>query len=437
MIKSFIDRNGLPLVVGLLILLISISPRIPLPIHIPKRSFDLRLEDIYLLIIIPVWFWLLCLRPRIYLPPLSVPIFIYGIIITITTSWALLCEYTVWDRALVYALKEFQYFTMFFLVANCIRNREDLKKVSLMMIAVGLLSVVWAIYQLLSGSGPILFNIQALEGYYSHERLMAHAGIGLMGEVSPLTVASFFSLMSFLAYSFYLFYSCRPITKIFFMMAGLLFTICSILSGEKIALVFVAICFAVLSCLEFRKMKGFIISFAILSVVISIANFLVLETNYAHIDRVFRMQGYIDGIFERIDAWKQLIDTGSRHFFTGVGKGGFHQVFEEAHNQYIRVFFESGIFGLLSFVFLLGTVGSMCIKVLGQASCEIDRVISSATLCCLVGLSVAAIVQDAFKPVLPNELFWIFMGMTAAIYGIGTNYDGSFVRGNDNEARKQ
>jgi len=53
-----------------------------------------------------------------------------------------------------------------------------------------------------------------------------------------------------------------------------------------------------------------------------------------------------------------------------------------------------------------------------------------------VGLSVAAIVQDAFKPVLPNELFWIFMGLTAAVYGIETDDGGSFVRGTDNAARQ-
>jgi hypothetical protein len=427
MIKSFIDRNGLPLMVALLILLISISPRIPLPIHIPKRSFDLRLEDFFLLIIIPIWFWLLCIRPRIYRPPLFLPIFIYGLIITITTSWALICQYTVWDRALVYTMKEFQYFIMFFLVANCIRNRKDLEKVSLLMICAGLLSVAWAIYQFLSGSGRILFDVKSLDGYYRHEALMSHYGIGLMGEISPLTVVIFFSFMSFLAYGFYLFYSHRPITKVFFLIAGLLFTVCSIFTGEKISIVFFTICFAVFSCLDFRKMKGFIVSIIIMVIIIAtIKKFIIGGANYADILRVFDWHSYIGGLWHRIDAWRPFIDIGFQHFLTGVGKGGFHLTFEEAHNHYVKIFFESGVFGLLSFIFLLGAAGSICVRVFRRASHEIDRVISSATLCCLVGLSVAAIVQDAFKPVLPNELFWVFMGMTAAIYGIGNNYDDSF-----------
>ncbi|MCX5829771.1 MAG: hypothetical protein NTV58_17510 [Deltaproteobacteria bacterium] len=425
--------------VALLILLISISPRIPLPIHIPKRSFDLRFEDIFLLIIIPIWCWLLCLRPRIYLPPLSLPIFFYSLIITITTLWALLCQYTVWDRALVYVLKEFQYFIMFILVANCIRNRQDLKKAGLLIIYVGLVSVAWAIYQLLSGSESMIFNVQALEGYYRHERLTTHYGIGLMGEVSPLTVAAYFSLMSFLAYSFYLFYSRRPLTKLFFLMTGLSFTVCSILSGEKIALLFFAVCIAVLSCLEFRKMKGLIVSIAMLIILMVIVRPFIEGTSYAHVDRVFQVRGYIDGIWDRINnvAWGSFIYVGFQHFFTGVGKGGFHHVFEEAHNQYIKVFFESGVFGLLSFVFLLGAAGSMCIKVFRQARDEMGKVISSTALCCLVGLSIAAVVQDAFKPVLPSELFWIFMGMTAAIYGIETNDSGSLVSGGDNGERRK
>jgi O-antigen ligase len=285
----------------------------------------------------------------------------------------------------------------------------------------------------------MLFNVQALEGYYRHERLTSHYGIGLMGEVSPLTVAAYFSIMSFLAYSFYLFYSRRLLTKLFFLMAGLSFTVCSILSGEKIALLFFGVCIAVLSCLDFRKMKGLIVGIAMMIVLMIIVKSFIEGTSYAHVDRVFQVRGYIDGIWDRINnvAWGSFIYVGVQHFFTGVGKGGFHQIYEEAHNQYIKVFFESGVFGLISFVFLLGAAGSMCVKVFRQTRDEMGKVISSAALCCLVGLSIAAIVQDAFKPVLPSELFWIFMGMTAAIYGIETNYSGSLVSGDDNGKRRK
>ena len=419
-IKLFLERNGFPLMVALLILLISISPRIPLPIHIPKRSFDLRLEDIFLFIVLPIWTWLLCLRPRIYIPTLLLPISIYSLIMITTTLYAIICHYTVWSRALLYGLKEIQYFILFLLVANLIRNRDALSKVSLSIIFIGLLSAVWAFYQISSGGGKALFDINALQGYYQHVALTSHYGIGLMGEVSPLTVATFFSFMSFWAFSFFLSYSDHPIKKICFLFVGLLFTVCSIYSGEKLSIVYFAIYFAVMSFLDFRKMKPFIFGIISFIVIIFLVKEYFIAGTYFHaVERVFHWYSYVGGFVSRIDGWRSVFDTGFPYFLTGVGKGGLHHVFEEAHNNYIKLLFESGIFGLISFIWLLGSIGSLCIRAYRRGHDVMDKVIGSATLCCLVSICVAAMVQDAFKPVLVNAIFWVFVGITTAVDGIG------------------
>jgi O-antigen ligase len=308
---------------------------------------------------------------------------------------------------------------MFVLVANCIRNREALDKISLSIIFIGLLSAVWAFYQISSGVGNVLFNINALEGYYRHERLLSHYGIGLMGEISPLTVATFFSFMSFWAFSFFLSYSDRPIKKIYFLFAGLLFTVCSIYTGEKISLLYFFLCFAVLSFLDFRKMAPFIIGvISLIILIVLIKTFFIGGTSFNSVERVFHWQSYIGGFVSRIDGWRSVIDTGFPFFLTGVGKGGLHHIFEEAHNNYIKLLFESGIFGLVSFVWLLGSIGLLCIRAYRHGADVIDKVIGGATLCCLVSICAAAIVQDAFKPVLVNSIFWVFVGITAAVDGI-------------------
>jgi len=420
MIKIFIERNGFPLMVALLILLISISPRIPLPIHIPKRSFDLRLEDIFLFIVLPIWTWLLCLRPRIFIPALLLPISIYCLIMVLTTSYAIICQYTVWSRALLYGLKEIQYFLIFLLVANSIRNREALTKISVSIIFIGLLSAMWAIYQIWMGEKIVLFSVEALDGYYRHKALMASNGIGLMGEISPLSVATFFSFMSFWAFGFSLFYFHRPRQKVLFLMAGLLFTACSIYSGEKMSLVYFAICAAIFSLLDFRKIKVLLLSGMILIILLFIIkSFLLQGTEFIHVERVLYGEQYIAGILNRLDAWTFLTDMGLQHFLTGVGKGGLYHIYEEAHNNYIKLLLESGIFGLLSFAWLLGSIGLMCIRLYRNGHDVIDKVIGSVVLCCLVSICVAAIVQDAFKPVLVNTMFWLFVGIAAAADGIG------------------
>ena len=319
----------------------------------------------------------------------------------------------------MYGLKEIQYFILFLLVANLIRNRDALSKVSLSILFVGSLSVMWAFYQISSGTGKALFDITALQGYYQHGALTSHYGIGLMGEVSPLTVATFFSFMSFWAFSFFLSYSDHPIKKISFLFVGLLLTVCSIYSGEKLSIIYFALCFAVMSFLDFRKMKPFIFGIIFLAVTIFlIKEYFIVGTYFRSIERVFHWQSYLGGFVSRIEGWRSVFDTGLPYLLTGVGKGGLHHIFEEAHNNYIKLLFESGILGLISFVWLLGSIGFLCIRIFRHAHDVIDKVIGSATLCCLVSICVAAIVQDAFKPVLLNSMFWVFVGITAAGDGI-------------------
>ncbi|MCX5829772.1 MAG: hypothetical protein NTV58_17515 [Deltaproteobacteria bacterium] len=166
-------------------------------------------------------------------------------------------------------------------------------------------------------------------------------------------------------------------------------------------------------------MKPFILSIISLIVIIFlIKEYLIVGTYFRSIERVFHWQSYFGGFVSRIDGWRSVFDAGFPYFLTGVGKGGLHHIFEEAHNNYIKLLFESGILGLISFVWLLVSIGLLCIRIFRHGHDVIDKVIGSATLCCLVSICVAAIVQDAFKPVLLNSMFWVFIGIAAADDGI-------------------
>lgn len=166
-------------------------------------------------------------------------------------------------------------------------------------------------------------------------------------------------------------------------------------------------------------MKPFILVVILLIIVLLlIKEYFIVGTSFIVIERILHWSNYIDGVVIRMDGWRSLIDTGLQYFFTGVGKGGLHHIFEEAHNNYIKLLFESGIFGLISFAWLLVAIGLLCVKLYRNGHDAIDKVIGGATLCCLVAISIAAIVQDAFKPVLINSMLWIFIGITGAVDGI-------------------
>jgi hypothetical protein len=131
-----------------------------------------------------------------------------------------------------------------------------------------------------------------------------------------------------------------------------------------------------------------------------------------------------DSIIERWQGiWIPLLheqNVGS--FFLGFGKGALGTLkgleASEAHNHYLRVFMESGLFGLLAFIGLLMSVIFLSAKVFKGGKFAISKVIGGTTLAATVGLSIAALFQDIFMPVLLNELWWILIGLTAAAYRI-------------------
>ncbi|MBW2660698.1 MAG: hypothetical protein JRD93_01635 [Deltaproteobacteria bacterium] len=417
--KTLKYNNFFILASALVILAIAFSPRFPLA-NIPGRTVELRVEDILLFFFVLIWVLILSLRPRIYLTPLFKPIAVYLAIVFFTTIIALFFQKTVFSRALFYTLKEIEFFVIFLFIANCIRDKEALKKIYYVLLFAGIMSVCWALFQVVTNQGHQLFLIAPLEGVSQHKALLARYGISLIGETSPLTVAGFFALMSFLAYSYLFFYQGSLKKKLFFLGMGMLFTACSIYSGEKIAIVFFAVGIITLVFLDKRKIKlFFIICLFALVLIMLLQSFVILEgSKYGDVTRAFHWKSYIGGLSERIEYCKNYIQYGSGQFLTGFGKGGQHQIFEEAHNHYVKVFLESGIFGLMAFLWLLASVSIMSYRVFRNSKFLISKVISSATLCALAGMSVAALVQDAFKPVLLNEIFWVFVGLTAATYRI-------------------
>jgi len=84
----------------------------------------------------------------------------------------------------------------------------------------------------------------------------------------------------------------------------------------------------------------------------------------------YRDVGYANSTDSREEIWKSATEICMKHFFTGVGSGdaeqvlvdhykenGFTKGVEErynAHNQYLQVWIETGIGGLLLFLFILG-----------------------------------------------------------------------------------
>jgi len=79
---------------------------------------------------------------------------------------------------------------------------------------------------------------------------------------------------------------------------------------------------------------------------------------------------------------------------------------------------ETGIFGLLAFIWLLTTIIKISFKAISHDSSPLMTVLANTVLCIILSLSVAAFAHDVFKPVIPNELLWVMVALLCALIRI-------------------
>ena len=212
----------LVIAIGVFIVAIATSPRIPLPIYIPGRRFDLRVEDILLVCFLIYWAFSRRLRQQIYLTPLLKPISVYLLIATVTSIIAVSHDFGSPIRTFFYFLKETEYFIIFFLVANWIKTRTNVINVTYFIIGAGIINALWVGIQFFTSQKGPLFLFRAPSGVYHPPYLLQSYGPGLLGEVSPLSTGVF--LCWYFYYLFLTFSSQIQVIKRYMLPSALFFS---------------------------------------------------------------------------------------------------------------------------------------------------------------------------------------------------------------------
>ena len=408
---------------GLIVLVVAISlaPRIPLPIAIPERRFDLRVEDIILIILLLVWLLNLFLWPRIYRSPLIRIIVIYMAIIVFTSAISILVFSLSPARGFLYSLKELEFFLIFLLVLNWIRTVSDLKIVTGCLLLMGLVNAGWVAFQFLTQhTGQLLLlSPEFIPGRFQNPTLLQSYGPTLVGEASPLSTGGFFLIVTLLALSFW-WHSKGSISRIPYLTLAITFLVALLLSQSRVTIVAALIGGVLLIILakplSVARLSGFL-GLGLLSAV-----WLFTQVNPVVLQRFAAVNVLNSLSFRYHQIWQPLLERTYEGLLTGFGKGslGLAPGLEssEAHNHYLRVLLESGLFGLIAFVWLLATIIFLSAKVYWSSKLPITKSISGAALGVTLGLSFGALFQDIFVPVLLNELWWILIGLTFAAYRI-------------------
>ncbi len=419
----------------LLILSISLLPRIPLPVQIPLRRFDLRIEDLIIVLLFCILLMKSSRKNGIYVSSLFKPASIYFTIAGITSVIALIALPLDEARTMSYLVKEIEYFVLFLIVINFVRTKSQLHLALRTLMIAGFINMLWVGYQVVVDKKMPLFVIGA-GNLYEHPTLLSSYGPTLIGEASPFATGTFFMIMFLLTIFYLLFFK----WKWTYVILNGAFLISLILSASRSSIFGAFIGLAVFISLNHKRIQKPVV------IAISVAVLLIVFSTFSIAGNMFSTERVLDKAkFENSmdirqqDIWMPLLPRAGERFIFGWGKGsiGFlpelttgTQEFgelgfgEEAHNNYLKLLLETGVFGLLAFLWLLYRIINLTLSAWRQATDSISKVITSLTLVVTIAMTTGALVQDVFKPVISNELWWLLIGLTVVGWRINARLNG-------------
>ena len=408
-------------VILVLVAMIGLSPRIPLPVLVPGKRFDLRIEDIILL---GAFLAVLVSAGRLRRAQLQRFKFVlpYFAIMLLTTGVGLASGTVTVPRSLPFVLKECEYFLIAFLIANWVVSERHLQVILRGILTVATLNAVWVFVQVASGRYRPLVSFMALDRP-DHSRVLSSYGPGLIGEMSPFSTGGFFMLTLLLALSLLLFGGARQRTWPLMMLVPAL-AACLFLSDSRINIAAAVLGASYLIFLRNnRSMTRRVLGTRLVAVLVVAGSIGILGgmTKAGLLPMSIRwLPENIEGSYtlRSVEIWDPVLSMSLDRVVVGYGKGSLAftpgLATTESHNHYLRVLVESGAFGLIAFVAILVHIVFRTWRTWRRARSATARSLSAAVLSSTLVLSLGAILGDVFLPVVPNELWWSLIGLAFA-----------------------
>jgi O-antigen ligase len=126
-------------------------------------------------------------------------------------------------------------------------------------------------------------------------------------------------------------------------------------------------------------------------------------------------------ISARLWSWKNVARDWIKHPILGYGVTGYRFV----DGQYFRVLIETGLLGLIAFLILLGTIFGQGHRVFKEASGSFEKGLTMGSLAGFIGLMFHAIGANTFIIVRIMEPFWFVLAMIIMLPEIDTVEQGA------------
>ncbi len=385
-IVTFINTDA-----ALIILIFSmlLSPELKLA-EVPARAVVVRIDDILLFVVFLSWLAKMAINKELGLlrrTPLNPLIIAFIAVCIVSTALGILTGHIQPLKSSFYILKYVEYFMLYFLVTNNIRDKEQIKTFVAAFLITCALTSVYAIATVGVGRATGPFE-------------------GLSGEAN--TLGGYLVLLFAIVSGIFLY---SPSRRWRFFCAALacliippfLFTLSR---GSYLAFIFMYLTLIILT----RKKRLLLIGTLILAIIILPA---ILPTRVT--DRITKtfIPGKVytplgtrivldESAAARVETWKTVFEKWKKRPFLGYGVTGVGFV----DTQYPRVFGETGIIGFLIFIWLMAAIFRYGFYAFNNVEDDWVRGLTLGFLAGFIGLLIHSFSASTFIIVRIMEPFW-------------------------------
>jgi O-antigen ligase len=365
-----------------------------------ERGITLRLEDFLLLFIGLSWFARTAVDKTTGLfkkTPLNQPIAAYILVCFLATLWGKLTGHVQGKAGFFFVLKYFEYMIVFFMVVNYVNTPEQAKRLLFCLFLTCFIVSIWGLLQIPSGirvSAPFEGDTGEPNTFGGYLVFMGAITLALIDNLKDLRVRASLTVVLMLVLICLLYTQSR---------------------ASYLAVIPACLVFSLFSRRRFYILTGLIVVAALSPIIVPrVAKERVAYTftqpeesgqiQFGKLRLDTSSSARIIGFREALLAWRKSP-------FIGYGVTGFR--FMDA--QYPRILVETGIIGMLAFLWLIYSLFRVGIMTWRDSHDELLRGLSVGLTAGLVGLLVHAIGANTFIIVRIMEPFWFLTGIIVAL----------------------
>ena len=369
-----------------------------------NRGITIRMDDFLIAVIALSYFARTTLDKNLGLfrrTPLNKPIFLYGSIIIISTIWGFMSGRVEAKSGFFFTLKLIEYFFIYFMTVNIIRDRDQARKLFMVLIVTCILVSVYGIAQIPAGG-----RVTApFEGAWAE----------------PNTFGGYLVFMLSLIFSIAFTHDDRWVRR--GMLAFTFITIPILFSLSRSSMVALAAMYLALLALSPRR-TGLILGLIILVLLgpAIIPKKVQERVTYTWDQPYSRhpLQVEVFGVLldtstsQRVVAYRRAGEDWLKHPIFGYGVTGYR--FLDA--QFPRVLVETGIIGLGAFLWLLVSIFRVGYRTFREAKSPLFRGIGLGLTVGLITLAAHGLGTNTFIIIRIMEPFWLTTGIVVRLLEI-------------------